>query len=121
MAKLVMALIPMGVELHYLFQEGVPPIEADATQVRQVIMNLLTNAAESIGDRPGRVVISVDQTRVTESDLAAYPGQSPLPGPYLYLDVADAGCGMDAATRARVFDPFFTTKFQGRGLAIATE
>src|SRR3569833_119361 len=120
MAKLVKALIPKGGELHYHFQEGVPPIEADATQVRQVIMNLLTNAAEAIGDRPGRVVISVDQTRVTESDLEAYTGQSPLPGPYLYLDVADDGCGMDEATRARVFDPFFTTKFQGRGLGMAT-
>src|SRR3569623_1360580 len=120
MAKLVKALLPKGVELRYHFLEGVPPLEAAATQVRQVIMNLLTNAAESIGDRPGRVVISVDQTRVTESDLEAYTGQSPLSGTYQYLDVADDGCGMDEATRARVFDPFFTTKFQGRGLGMAT-
>ena len=120
MARLVKALIPKSVELHFHFQEGLPPIEADATQVRQVIMNLITNAAESIGDRAGRVVISVHQTRVTESDLEAYTGQAPAPGTYLYLDVADDGCGMDEATRARVFDPFFTTKFQGRGLGMAT-
>jgi len=120
MAKLVKSLIPTSVELHFHFQEGLPHIDADATQVRQVIMNLITNAAESIGDRPGRVVISVDQTRVTESDLEAYTGESPPPGAYLYLDVADDGCGMDEATQARVFDPFFTTKFQGRGLGMAT-
>jgi len=120
MAKLVKALIPKSVELHYHFQEGLPQVEADATQIRQVIMNLITNAAESIGERAGRVVISVDQTRLTDGDLEAYTGQSPAPGAYLSLDVADDGCGMDEATRARVFDPFFTTKFQGRGLGMAT-
>jgi signal transduction histidine kinase/CheY-like chemotaxis protein len=120
MARLATALIPKSVELHYRFQEGLPPIEADATQIRQVIMNLITNAAESLGDRAGRVVISVDQARLSQAELESYTGESPAPGRYQCLEVADDGSGMDENTRARVFDPFFTTKFQGRGLGMAT-
>ncbi|HEY4183870.1 MAG TPA: ATP-binding protein [Polyangia bacterium] len=120
MATLVKALIPKSVELHYRFQEGVPSIEADATQLRQVVMNLITNAAESVGERVGRVVISVEQVRMSERELEGYAGESLAPGPYLCLEVADDGSGMDEKTQARVFDPFFTTKFQGRGLGMAT-
>lgn len=120
MTKLLKALIPKSVELHYHFQEGLPPIDADATQIRQVIMNLITNAAESIGEKPGRVVISVEQIYVSERDLDTYTGQPPGPGSFLCLDVADTGSGMDEDTRSRIFDPFFTTKFQGRGLGMAT-
>ena len=120
MAKLVKALIPKSVELHYHFQEGIPPLEGDASQIRQVIMNLITNAAESIADKIGRVVISVERRYVTEGELESYTGRAIAPGAFLCLQVEDDGCGMDEDTRTRIFDPFFTTKFQGRGLGMAT-
>ncbi len=119
MAKLLKALIPKQVELHYQFQEGLPPIEADATQIRQVIMNLITNAAESFGDKTGRVIISVSKIYVSELELDGYTSYTGGPGTFLCVEVSDNGCGMDEHTRRRVFDPFFTTKFKGRGLGMA--
>jgi PAS domain S-box-containing protein len=119
MTKLLKALIPKAVELLFRFQEGLAPIEADPTQIRQVIMNLITNAAESMGDRAGRVVISVDQRYLSDDDLDPYIGQ-PAAGTFLTLEVSDNGSGMEEDTKSRIFDPFFTTKFQGRGLGMAT-
>jgi signal transduction histidine kinase/predicted hydrocarbon binding protein len=119
MAKLLTALIPKRVELHYHFQEGLPAIDADVTQLRQVIMNLITNAAESIGERAGRVVISAEQCYVAAQELELQTSHAASPGTFLRLAVKDDGCGMDEQTRSRVFDPFFTTKFKGRGLGMA--
>jgi CheY-like chemotaxis protein len=118
MASLTKALIPKQVELHYQFQEGLPSIQADAAQLRQVLMNLVVNAAEAIGEQPGRVVISVEARHFTAPELSEYVGE-PSPGTYLCLEVRDNGRGMSPETAARVFDPFFTTKFQGRGLGMA--
>jgi PAS domain S-box-containing protein len=118
MASLTKALIPKQVELHYQFQEGLPPIQADAAQLRQVLMNLVVNAAEAIGEQPGRVVISVEARHVTAPELSEYVGE-PAPGTFVCLEVRDNGRGMSPETAARVFDPFFTTKFQGRGLGMA--
>jgi len=119
MAKLLSALIPKRVELHYQFQEGLPAIEADATQIRQVVMNLITNAAESIGERTGRVVIAVEQRYVSAEELEQQTSHAAKAGTFLRLAVKDTGCGMNEETRLRVFDPFFTTKFKGRGLGMA--
>jgi PAS domain S-box-containing protein len=118
MAKLVKALIPKHVEVHYQFQEGLPLIDADPAQLRQVAMNLITNAAEAMAERPGRVVISIDQRTVSEAELGSYMGEASA-GAFLCLEVRDTGAGMDEETRSRVFDPFFTTKFRGRGLGMA--
>jgi signal transduction histidine kinase/CheY-like chemotaxis protein len=119
MAGLLRAMIPPNVALHYQVQEGLRPIEADPTQIRQVIMNLITNAAESMADRSGRIVIAVEQVQVSAQDLEEYPGHAATPGRFLCLDVSDQGSGMDDETRRRMFDPFFTTKFKGRGLGMA--
>jgi two-component system cell cycle sensor histidine kinase/response regulator CckA len=119
MTKLLKALIPKHVELHYHFHEGLPEIDADPAQLRQVVMNLITNAAEAIGERPGRVVISVDQRYVSVPDLESYLADGAGAGTFLCLEVRDTGSGMSEETRARVFDPFFTTKFKGRGLGMA--
>jgi CheY-like chemotaxis protein len=107
------------VEIHYQLQEGIPTFEADAPQLRQVVMNLITNAAEAMAERAGRLVISIQARRFGATDLESYLGD-PLPGVFVVLEVSDSGCGMDEATRAKIFDPFFTTKFKGRGLGMAT-
>jgi signal transduction histidine kinase/CheY-like chemotaxis protein/predicted hydrocarbon binding protein len=119
MAGLLRAMIPKNVALHYQVQDGLKPIEADPAQIRQVIMNLITNAAESMVDRSGRVVISVEEVQVSARDLEEYPNHAASPGRFLSLEVKDDGCGMDDETRRRMFDPFFTTKFKGRGLGMA--
>ncbi|MFZ5893725.1 MAG: ATP-binding protein [Myxococcota bacterium] len=119
MAKLVKALIPKHVELHYQFQEGLPSVEADPTQLRQVIMNLITNAAESMEATGGRVVVRVEQRYVAQEELDTFESNGAKPGAYIFMEVSDTGTGMSEETRARVFDPFFTTKFTGRGLGMA--
>jgi signal transduction histidine kinase/CheY-like chemotaxis protein/predicted hydrocarbon binding protein len=119
MARLLSALIPKQVELHYQFQEGLPPVEVDATQIRQVLMNLITNAAESMGERNGRVIIALEQRFVPEAELDSYEHHTQKAGTFVVLSVKDTGSGMSEETRRKVFDPFFSTKFQGRGLGMA--
>ena len=100
---------------------GLPPLRGDASQVRQVMMNLVINASEALGDKDGLIAVSTRLERLDDDALAeeGRAGPSPPPGDYLCLEVADTGSGMDEATRARIFEPFFTTKFQGRGLGLA--
>jgi PAS domain S-box-containing protein len=99
---------------------GLPWIEAEATQVRQVLLNLVTNAAESLGARGGSIRVRTGRLRAERALLAeALPSGSCAEGDCVLLEVVDDGDGMDDATRARIFEPFFTTKFQGRGLGLA--
>jgi len=102
--------------LKYDFAEDLPGIEGDTTQVRQVIMNLITNASEAIGDESG--VITVTTGLIGRDSTAEHVGLS-AEHDYVYLEVADTGCGMDEATRRKMFEPFYTTKFAGRGLGMA--
>jgi len=119
MAQLLRATIPKQVELHCHFREGLPSIHADPTQVRQVIMNLITNAAEALGERPGKVVVLLERRNVSREELEHYVADGASAGTYLCLEVEDDGDGMDHDTLSRIFDPFFTTKFKGRGLGMA--
>ena len=111
--------IPRTVTLNLHLDRALPAVEADAGQIQQVTMNLITNAAEAIGNDPGVITLS---TGVRDCD-ASYLGRSRLEqiaagGRYAYLEVTDSGCGMDEETQKRMFDPFFTTKFTGRGLGL---
>ena len=106
--------------VHYNLTEDLPAIEADATQLRQVVMNLITNASEAIGGGSGAVSVATGVMRVDRSYLVSTYLDEQLPeGLYVTLDVSDTGCGMDRATQAKLFDPFYTTKFTGRGLGMA--
>src|SRR5262249_27009830 len=92
----------------------------DRSQMQQILMNLVINAAEAIGDSTGtiRIVtgeVQVDQVQIRR-ELQAWPIE---PGLYVFLDVRDTGAGMEPATRSSLFEPFFSTKFQGRGLGLA--
>jgi len=106
--------------LHLDLAASLPPVLADASQLRQVVMNLVTNAAEAIGPRPGVVDLA---TGVVPLDRAALPALTHeygiVPGDHVFLEVNDNGSGMDAATLEKIFDPFFSTKFTGRGLGLA--
>lgn len=97
-----------------------PLLVADATQLRQVLMNLLINASEAIGDKDGVIAITTGSEECDRNYLNNVWLDESLPeGQYVYLEVADTGCGMDKETLARLYDPFFTTKFTGRGLGMA--
>ena len=97
-----------------------PAVEADATQLRQVVMNLITNASEAIGEANGTITVRCGPLDADRAFLSDYDFAEQLPdGRYVFFEVADTGAGMDDATRDRIFDPFFTTKFTGRGLGLA--
>jgi PAS domain S-box-containing protein len=99
---------------------SLPSVEADATQLRQIIMNLVINASEAIGDKSGVIAITTGCMDCDQSYLKdVWLDENLTPGLFVYLEIADTGCGMDRDTMARIFDPFFTTKFTGRGLGMA--
>jgi len=100
--------------------ETLPPVMADHAQIQQVVMNLLTNAAESIEKQPGKVcirtgVVTCDESVLSKSRLK----EKPAPGMFVMMEVQDNGCGMSEEVLERMFDPFFTTKFTGRGLGMS--
>jgi len=106
--------------LHFDRAPELPVVEADATQVRQVVMNLITNASEAIGERGGNITIRTGAMECDRPYLERTAIGTDLPeGVYVFLEITDDGVGMDEETRARIFDPFFTTKFSGRGLGLA--
>jgi PAS domain S-box-containing protein len=120
MGHLLSVSISKKVVLKYHFSKGIPAVEADATQLRQVIMNLIVNASEAIGERSGVISITVGLAQCDAAYLKGCFGADQMePGDYVYLEVADTGRGMDKATLDRIFDPFFSTKFTGRGLGLA--
>jgi PAS domain S-box-containing protein len=95
-------------------------VEADPGQLQQLIVNLVTNASEAVGDGPGEVTLS---TGVTHCDAATLErsrvDEKPAPGTYAYVEVSDTGSGMSEATLGRIFEPFFSTKLTGRGLGMS--
>ena len=106
--------------LKYRLLEKLPVIEGDANQMRQAILNLVTNAAEAVGDRDGQVTISTGLQECDQASLAGTYLQDNLsPGTHVFLEVEDTGSGMTAETLAHAFEPFFTTKSTGRGLGLA--
>lgn len=106
--------------LEFQLAKGLPSISADATQMRQIIMNLVINASDALGEKPGVITLT---TGVIDADAAylATTAMSPdvPPGRFVFLEIADTGEGMSAEVMTKIFNPFFTTKFTGRGLGLA--
>ncbi len=113
--------VPKNVRLEGRLDPEPPLVDADVGQIQQVLMNLVINAAEAIGERGGTVTVATGVRDVTSNDQALWraSGQPLAPGRYVSLEVTDDGPGMDADTVDRIFEPFFTTKFTGRGLGLA--
>jgi two-component system, cell cycle sensor histidine kinase and response regulator CckA len=119
-ARLLESTIPKKATLRLHLAAGLPSIHADASQIQQVVMNLITNAAESLIDGYGAVDVTTGVEWVDEGQRTATErGENLAPGEYVFLEVKDTGCGMDPETQNHIFDPFFTTKFTGRGLGLA--
>ncbi len=98
----------------------IPLIHGDPTQIRQIVMNLVINASDAIGDNNGVISISSGVTECTTEQMSGVLAIGPdKPGRYVYVEVSDTGCGMDEQTQQRIFEPFFTTKFAGRGLGLS--
>jgi PAS domain S-box-containing protein len=120
MARLLHISISKRCALRFDFEPNLPAIEADAAQLRQIVMNLVINASDAIGDRDGTIAVSAVTLTRDRIVTDCGPGDRELPeGRYVVLEVADTGCGMTAETRSKIFDPFFTTKFTGRGLGLS--
>ncbi|MDQ6990252.1 MAG: response regulator [Mariprofundaceae bacterium] len=112
--------IAKGVIIEYHFGKHLPAVDTDVTQMQQVIMNLVINASDAIGDQSGIIsiatgVIQADKAYLTRTSLDDQISE----GSYVYLEVSDTGCGMDKATQEKLFEPFFTTKFTGHGLGMS--
>ncbi|MBE0618878.1 MAG: PAS domain S-box protein, partial [Proteobacteria bacterium] len=120
MRPLLAAAVSKKAELQLQVPAELPSVSGDASQLRQVVMNLVTNASEALGTKPGIVAVSAGVMDADATYLAGTHLSAALsPGPYAYVEVSDSGCGMTQETLDRLFDPFFSTKFLGRGLGLA--
>ena len=119
-AELLNAAISKKASLRLNLASELPFIVADAPQVQQVVMNLVTNASDALNEKPGVISITTCVRECNAEALAqSRCAQSLKPGPYVVLEVRDSGCGMDDTIQRQLFDPFFTTKFTGRGLGMS--
>jgi PAS domain S-box-containing protein len=120
MFELIKVSVSKNATINCNLAKDIPLIEADSTQIRQIIMNVIINASEAIGQEIGVINIS---THVMECDKKflskTYFSEGVHEGEYSYFEISDTGCGMDPKTIEKIFEPYFTTKFTGRGLGLA--
>jgi PAS domain S-box-containing protein len=119
-SSLLQTSIPKNAQLRLSLKEKLPCVEADTAQMQQILMNLVINAAEAIGEAQGTILITTGAQQVDEDYIATVLAPTVIaPGEYVTVEVHDSGAGMDQETVDRIFDPFFTTKSTGRGLGLA--
>jgi signal transduction histidine kinase/CheY-like chemotaxis protein len=112
--------IPQNAEIKLDNSTDFPFIKGDASQLNQIVMNLIINASEAIGKEQGEIEVSLTEITISEDKPCRdYNGNTISPGTYVCLEVTDNGCGMDEETKWRIFEPFYTTKFSGRGLGMS--
>ena len=120
MSSMIEVSISKRAVLRFDFSSLEPAVDGDPTQIRQVILNLITNASEALGEDDGVIAIATGSVMCEAADFVGADVQDDLPaGVYAYIEVKDSGCGMDELTRSKLFEPFFSTKFTGRGLGMA--
>jgi PAS domain S-box-containing protein len=120
MVKMLKPTISQKVEIKIIGVPEIPTISGDASQLRQIAMNLVINASEAIGTERGQILVSLSVIEISEDGLDRdYLGKAMEAGQYVCLEISDNGCGMDEETMTRIFEPFYTTKFTGRGLGMS--
>ena len=119
MSQLLSTAISKSAVLRYNLSKGLPAIRCDATQVRQVVMNLITNASDAIDDRSGLITLTTGVIDADSKYLHEISAEYLPAGRYVYVEVSDTGGGMSDETKSRIFEPFFSTKFAGRGLGLS--
>jgi two-component system, cell cycle sensor histidine kinase and response regulator CckA len=108
-----------NVKLNIITQENLPMIDADTGQLLRMIMNLLINASEAIGDGAGEISITTGMEKYSQKQLnRSLLEDKPREGLFVWIEISDTGCGMDEETQRKIFEPFFSTKFAGRGLSM---
>jgi two-component system, cell cycle sensor histidine kinase and response regulator CckA len=107
--------------VHTDLDPALPTVEGDTGSLRQVLMNLIANAVDAIGNKVGSITLRTHACEPAAETLSAASPEAPLPaGRYACIEITDTGCGMNAETLTRIFEPFFTTKFGGHGLGLAS-
>lgn len=120
MATLLSSSLSKKVQLELELPEGLPSIEGDVAQLQQVLLNLVTNASDAIGDHLGRIRITTGMTLLGPEDRAGLRTElMPRLGLHVFLNVSDTGCGIAPEVMTQIFEPFFSTKGAGRGLGLA--
>jgi len=118
--RLVRGRLPQGAALRVEHDGEAPWIHADVGQVHQVVMNLVTNAVEALGEEEGEIVVRTGTMRLDAEARVRLRLPGPHPDvPFSFVEIRDTGCGMSPGTLERIFEPFYTTKFRGRGLGLA--
>ncbi|HLB25778.1 MAG TPA: ATP-binding protein, partial [Nitrospirota bacterium] len=115
----LMASISKSADLEYSLSDDLPAIMAGPQNMQQIVMNLIINASDAIGDDKGTIKVSTGKIRADRKYLDSLHPTGLAEGEYLYIEVSDTGCGMSPETRRRIFEPFYTTKFTGRGLGLS--
>jgi CheY-like chemotaxis protein/two-component sensor histidine kinase len=120
MSNLLATSVSKRVQLCFKFSDAPVIVEAEATQIRQVLMNLITNASDAMNQQRGVISLTtgVVEARAADFQDVAWAGEL-QEGPYAFFEVEDKGCGMTPETIRRMFEPFYTTKPNGRGLGLA--
>lgn len=119
-AELLRSSLPHRIDIKCNVGEDLPPVRGDEVQLMQVVLNLVINAAEAIGDKPGTIALSTSAREVTRDASASEFHGEPLDfGRYVVLEVRDTGCGIAPETLPRIFEPFYSTKITGRGLGLS--
>jgi len=120
MIHLMEVSIGKSVVIKYHLEEQLPLVDVDVAQIQQIILNLITNANEAIDNKSGVISLSTGVVHADRRYLdESYCDSHALEGQFVYIEVADTGCGMDKTIQGKIFDPFFTTKFTGRGLGMS--
>ncbi|XOV87131.1 MAG: ATP-binding protein [Pseudomonadota bacterium] len=121
MKGLVHSIVPAKVNFTEQLAEGLPAMRGDASQLGQVIMNLIANAVDALRDEPGSIVVTTGLLDLDETRLrSCFFAEDKEPGAYLYLRVQDSGVGISGEQMARIFDPFYSDRETRRGLGLAS-